>query len=119
MCHPFVGPCDFRHHRVADRIAELAGKNAEYYGINSYFKVLFFGERAFIMQKKKLRNLLLRQKHRAERFLKDFYTSGEMLFCKFCQQNVDWKHVDTYKEHLRSKNRKTLRCTHSATVKLA
>lgn len=45
MCHPFAGPRDLRHDRVADRIAELANKNTEYYGINSYFKVLFFGRK--------------------------------------------------------------------------
>lgn len=33
----------------------------------------------------------------------NLFTSGDMLFCKFCQNNIDWKHVDTYKDHLQSK----------------
>ncbi len=33
----------------------------------------------------------------------DFYASGDVLFCKFCQHAVDWKHVDVCKDHLQSK----------------
>ncbi len=36
-------------------------------------------------------------------FSDDSYASGDVLFCKFCQHAVDWKHVDACKDHLRSK----------------
>ncbi len=51
----------------------------------------------------KLRNLSLILKYRAEQFPNDFYVSGDLLFCKFCQHTVDWQHVDTCKDLLQSK----------------
>ncbi len=30
--------------------------------------------------------------------------SGDLLFCKLCQHTIDWKCVDTCKDHLRSKD---------------
>lgn len=29
----------------------------------------------------------------------NFYASGDILYCIFCQHNVDWKHVDTCEDH--------------------
>ncbi len=42
-------------------------------------------------------------KYRAEQFPNDFCASGDMMFCKFCHHIVDWKHIDTCKDHLQSK----------------
>ncbi len=52
---------------------------------------------------KKLQNSPLPPKNRAEQFPNDLYVSGDMLFCKFCQRTVDWKHEDMCKDHLWSK----------------
>lgn len=53
--------------------------------------------------RKKLRNSLLTLKYRAEQFSKDFSVSGDVPYCRFCQHNVNWKCVDTCKDHLRPK----------------
>lgn len=42
------------------------------------------------------------QKYRAEQFPTGFCVSGDVLFCRFCQHNVDCKHVDSCKMHLLS-----------------
>lgn len=52
---------------------------------------------------KKLRNSALSPKYRAEQYPNDYYVSGEMLFCKFCQHTVDWKRKNTCDDHLLSK----------------
>lgn len=36
-------------------------------------------------------------------FSYDFYTLGYMLFCKFSQYHVNWKHLDACKDHFGSK----------------
>lgn len=41
----------------------------------------------------------LAQKFRAEQFQNDFYTSGDLLYCKFYQHNVDWKRAEMCKDH--------------------
>uniref|UniRef100_A0A3Q2P9V1 Uncharacterized protein n=1 Tax=Fundulus heteroclitus TaxID=8078 RepID=A0A3Q2P9V1_FUNHE len=38
---------------------------------------------------RKLRNTMLSPEYRAEQFPRDFYVSGELLFCKFCQYSID------------------------------
>ncbi len=38
-----------------------------------------------------------------EQFPNNFYTSGDMLFCKFCRHTVYWKRVHTCKDHLQYK----------------
>lgn len=40
---------------------------------------------------KELQNLLLTPIYRRKQLQNNFYASGEMLFCKFCQHVVDWK----------------------------
>lgn len=55
-------------------------------------------------QPKKLQNLLLTPENRAEQFPADFCLSADVLFCKLCQQNVEWKGVDMYKDHLGPKS---------------
>lgn len=52
---------------------------------------------------KKQQNSSLTPKYRAEQFPNDLYMSVDMLFCKYCQHKVDWKHVDMCKDHMRSK----------------
>lgn len=37
------------------------------------------------------KNSLLAPKYRAEQFQNDLYMSDHMLFCQFCQHDVDWK----------------------------
>ncbi len=54
----------------------------------------------------KLQNLPLTSKYRAEQFSNDFYASGDMFFCQFCQHTVDWKRVDTCCLKLMWKTRK-------------
>lgn len=46
-----------------------------------------------------LQNLLLTSKYRGERFPIYIYASGDMLFSKFCQHDVDWWCVDVCKDH--------------------
>lgn len=69
---------------------------------------------------KKLQNLA-NTKHRAIHFLNKFYLSGNVLFCKFCQNNVDFKHVCMCKHHLWCKawvkKGKSLCCTVSDGIK--
>lgn len=45
---------------------------------------------------------LLNPEYRAEQFPKDVYESVVVLFCNFCQLNVNWKSVDICKDILRS-----------------
>lgn len=61
-------------------------------------------------RQKKLRNLSLTPKYRSGQFPQNFSGSDYILFCKFCQHDVDRKHVDTCKENLQLqvwKTRKT------------
>nr|XP_055073537.1 CGG triplet repeat-binding protein 1-like [Misgurnus anguillicaudatus] len=58
---------------------------------------------AVISSAKKLRNATLSPQFRAEQFPHDFYVTGELLFCKFCQHSIDWKRKDTCTDHLLSK----------------
>lgn len=45
----------------------------------------------------------LTSKYRALHFPDDFYALGYVLFCKFSQYHVNWKHVDACKDHFGSK----------------
>nr|XP_057913311.1 uncharacterized protein LOC131107370 [Doryrhamphus excisus] len=63
---------------------------------------------------KKLRNTTLTPKYRAEQYPGDFYVSGDMLFCTFCQHSVDWKRKNTCDDHLLSKSHLKKKETHSA-----
>uniref|UniRef100_A0A667YJ63 U1-type domain-containing protein n=1 Tax=Myripristis murdjan TaxID=586833 RepID=A0A667YJ63_9TELE len=51
--------------------------------------------------------LLQRPLPRAEQFPGDFYVSGELLFCKFCQHSVNWRRKNTCDDHLLSKSHAT------------
>ena len=42
-------------------------------------------------------------KERARQFSDDMYEDGGKLFCKCCEHSVDYMHVDTLKDHLKSK----------------
>lgn len=42
-------------------------------------------------------------KRRAEQFPDTFYVTGDMLFLKSSQHDVEWKRVDTSRDHLWSK----------------
>lgn len=53
-----------------------------------------------LKRQKNYKTCYFSQTYRAERFPSDFYASGDLLFCKFCQNNVDWKHADACKGHL-------------------
>ncbi len=50
-----------------------------------------------------LLNVSLNPKYRAKQSLNDFCPFDDMLFCKFCQNTVDWKSVDWSKDYLWSK----------------
>jgi hypothetical protein len=52
---------------------------------------------------KKLNNSVLTPKFRAEQYPKQFYHSGNQLFCRVCQHTIDWKRKDTCDDHLKSK----------------
>ena len=39
---------------------------------------------------------------RAKQF-KDLYADGGVLFCSYCDHSVDYVHIDTIKNHLKSK----------------
>jgi hypothetical protein len=39
---------------------------------------------------------------RAKQFSEDFYADGGILFCKYFEHSVDYKRVDTVKDHLQS-----------------
>lgn len=52
---------------------------------------------------KKLRNLSVNAKFRADQYPNDFYESGQQLFCKFCQHTIDWTLKNICDDHLKSK----------------
>lgn len=52
---------------------------------------------------KKHRKSLLTPKYRAEQLPNHFSASDDVQCYKFCQDNVEWKGVDTDKDHLWSK----------------
>ena len=39
----------------------------------------------------------------AKQFKEDLYDDGRVIFCKYCQHNIDYIRVDTIKDHLKSK----------------
>lgn len=53
-------------------------------------------------------HLSLAAKCRTESFHNDCWASGDMLFRKFCRDNVGWKHVDVCKNHLWSLTRRNM-----------
>lgn len=72
---------------------------------------------------KREKNSLHTLKCRAEQLPNDFYVSGDMLYGKICQHNVDWKCLDACEDHLQCKahmiKRETPYCTHFLMVKFA
>lgn len=48
----------------------------------------------------KLPDLSLTPKYKTEQFPNYFYASGDLLYCKFCQYNINRKSVNMYKDHL-------------------
>ena len=40
---------------------------------------------------------------RAKQFKDHLYADGGVLFCRFCEHSVDFKRVDTVKDHIKSK----------------
>lgn len=100
----------------------------EYLGSDCYFTVILFsGERGIFLSAENIRGngwdhlfvthaslpnntsmskwqqknnntkLVIYPKYKLK--IDSFYTSGYMLFWKFCQHHVDWKHVDSWKDH--------------------
>ncbi|KAI7790722.1 hypothetical protein IRJ41_005008 [Triplophysa rosa] len=80
-----------------------------------------------VKSSKKLKNLSLNAKFRAEQYPNDFYESGQQLFCKFCQHSIDWTRKTTCDDHLKSKTHMrnkeklkgknlSLQCTIASTV---
>lgn len=53
---------------------------------------------------KKLQNSLHTLKHRAKQ-VPNIYTSVDVLYCKFCQDNVNCKNAATCKDHLQSEKK--------------
>uniref|UniRef100_A0A8C7JTI3 Uncharacterized protein n=1 Tax=Oncorhynchus kisutch TaxID=8019 RepID=A0A8C7JTI3_ONCKI len=49
------------------------------------------------------KTLTLTPKFRAEQYPKDYYESGDKLFCKVCQHTIDWTRKNTCDDHLKSK----------------
>uniref|UniRef100_UPI00358FF509 uncharacterized protein n=1 Tax=Myxine glutinosa TaxID=7769 RepID=UPI00358FF509 len=47
---------------------------------------------------------------RAKQYDEDFYAEGNVLFCKFCDHSVDYKRLDTLKDHLLSKKHGKNKC---------
>lgn len=93
-----VSPVHPNTHRHIPRRSLMCGTTcASLLALPKQFKY-FKAATQEVKSAEKLPNSFLIQKYRVEQFPKNFYASGDKLYCKICQHNGDWKHVDMCKE---------------------